>query len=40
MKGLACKEELAYVAKACAENDFALEPTGGIDLNNLKKFLE
>ncbi len=39
MKGLACKEELEYVAKAFAENDFALEPTGGIDLNNFEEIL-
>ena len=39
MKGLSCKDELEYVAKACAENNFALEPTGGIDLNNFEEIL-
>lgn len=32
MKGLDHIEEYKVVAKACAENDFYLEPTGGIDL--------
>lgn len=27
------------MAKACAENDFYLEPTGGIDLDNFKEIL-
>lgn len=40
MKGLACKEELIEVAKACAELDFALEPTGGIDLSNFEEILQ
>ena len=31
MKGLAHEEEYRAVAKACAEEGFALEPTGGID---------
>lgn len=39
MGGLKCKEELIEVAKACAENDFYLEPTGGIDLENFKEIL-
>lgn len=39
MKGLAHKEEFRAVAKACAEADFALEPTGGIDLNNFGEIL-
>lgn len=39
MGGLKCKEELIEVAKACAENDFYLEPTGGIDLGNFKEIL-
>lgn len=40
MHGLACKEELKAVAEACARNDFILEPTGGIDLENFKEILE
>ena len=40
MNGLAHKEEFAYIAKACAENNFSLEPTGGIDLNNFKEILD
>lgn len=39
MGGLKCKEEFEAVAKACAEHDFYLEPTGGIDLNNFKEIL-
>lgn len=40
MGGLKCKDELIAVAKACAEADFILEPTGGIDLNNFKEILQ
>ncbi|WP_347252953.1 2-dehydro-3-deoxy-phosphogluconate aldolase [Leminorella grimontii] len=40
MRGLAHKEEYAYVAKACAEHRFYLEPTGGIDLNNFEEILK
>ncbi len=40
MGGLKCVDELKAVAKACAENDFILEPTGGIDLNNFKEILQ
>lgn len=40
MGGLKCKEELIAVAKACAENDFILEPTGGIDLDNYREILQ
>lgn len=39
MGGLKCRDELEAVAKACAENDFYLEPTGGIDLDNFKEIL-
>ncbi|TDQ40820.1 2-dehydro-3-deoxy-phosphogluconate aldolase [Aureibacillus halotolerans] len=39
MKGLACEDEYRAVAKACADADFALEPTGGIDLDNFKTIL-
>lgn len=40
MGGLKCKEELVAVAKACAENNFVLEPTGGIDLENFREIME
>ena len=40
MKGLACKDELIAVSKACSANDFVLEPTGGIDLDNYREILE
>lgn len=40
MKGLAHKEEYQAVAKACAENDFYLEPTGGIDLSNFEEIVQ
>jgi uncharacterized protein (TIGR03581 family) len=40
MKGLAHKEEYEAVAKACAENDFYLEPTGGIDLENFQEIVK
>ncbi|MFC4619494.1 KDGP aldolase family protein [Camelliibacillus cellulosilyticus] len=36
MKGLSCEAEYRAVAKACAEEGFALEPTGGIDLGNFE----
>ncbi|ANF97491.1 2-dehydro-3-deoxy-phosphogluconate aldolase [Paenibacillus bovis] len=34
MKGLELEAEYRAVAAACAEEQFALEPTGGIDLDN------
>ncbi|KAF5303740.1 hypothetical protein FQR65_LT18962 [Abscondita terminalis] len=40
MKGLSTKEEFKVVAKACAENNFSLEPTGGIDLDNFKEIMQ
>ncbi|GAA0346197.1 KDGP aldolase family protein [Oceanobacillus oncorhynchi subsp. oncorhynchi] len=40
MKGLQSEEEFHAVAKACGEEGFALEPTGGIDLNNFAQILE
>lgn len=40
MKGLAHLEEYRVVAKACAANDFYLEPTGGIDLDNFAEVLQ
>ncbi len=40
MKGLAHKEEYEAVAKACADHDFYLEPTGGIDLENFQEIVK
>ncbi|MGB6178068.1 2-dehydro-3-deoxy-phosphogluconate aldolase [Carnobacterium sp.] len=40
MDGLKYKEAYLAVAKACAENDFILEPTGGIDLENFEEILQ
>lgn len=40
MKGLAHEEEFKAVAKACAENDFDLEPTGGITLDNFEEIVK
>lgn len=40
MKGLTHIEEYKAVAKACAENDFYLEPTGGIDLENFEEIVQ
>ncbi|WP_394136155.1 2-dehydro-3-deoxy-phosphogluconate aldolase [Aliivibrio fischeri] len=40
MGGLETREEFAYVAKACAEQDFWLEPTGGIDLENYEEIMQ
>ena len=40
MKGLSTKEEYQYVCDACAKNDFAIEPTGGIDLDNFEEILK
>lgn len=40
MKGLAHQEEFKAVAEACAKYDFALEPTGGIDLDNFEAILK
>lgn len=39
MKGLDHREEYKEVAKACAKNDFILEPTGGIDMNNFEEII-
>lgn len=36
MQGLKLEEEYRAVTKACAEEDFALEPTGGIDKDNFE----
>lgn len=40
MGGLKHQDEFAYVAKCCAELDFYLEPTGGIDLDNYEAILK
>ncbi|GAB2532674.1 2-dehydro-3-deoxy-phosphogluconate aldolase [Gracilibacillus alcaliphilus] len=40
MKGLSTKEEFQAVAAACSEENFALEPTGGIDLDNFSEIVE
>jgi len=40
MKGLAHVEEFKEVARACAANDFDLEPTGGIDLENFETIVK
>ncbi|MWN32235.1 MULTISPECIES: 2-dehydro-3-deoxy-phosphogluconate aldolase [unclassified Gilliamella] len=40
MGGLKHQDEFEYVAKCCAENDFYLEPTGGIDLDNYESILK
>lgn len=39
MGGLQHEEEFRYVARACAEAHFALEPTGGITLENFRSVL-
>ena len=39
MNGLAHIEAYVVVAKACAEADFYLEPTGGIDLENFEEIV-
>lgn len=39
MQGLSRKAELIAVAKACAEEGFALEPLSGIDLDNFEEIL-
>ncbi len=40
MGGLKVKDELEAVAKACAEQGFILEPTGGIDLGNFEEIMQ
>ena len=40
MGGLKHRAEFEAVAKACAEHDFWLEPTGGIDLENYSEILK
>lgn len=40
MKGLATRDEYIEVCKACARNDFMMEPTGGIDLDNFEEICQ
>ncbi|WP_018933932.1 2-dehydro-3-deoxy-phosphogluconate aldolase [Gracilibacillus lacisalsi] len=40
MQGLATIDEYKAVAKACGEENFALEPTGGIDKTNFTEILD
>lgn len=40
MNGLACEDEYKAVAQACGEEQFALEPTGGIDKDNFEEILK
>ncbi|MGY3724221.1 2-dehydro-3-deoxy-phosphogluconate aldolase [Granulicatella balaenopterae] len=40
MKGIKHIDEFKFIAQACAENDFALEPTGGIDLDNFEEIIQ
>lgn len=37
MKGLSTREEYKAVCNACAKQDFMMEPTGGIDLDNFEE---
>lgn len=39
MQGLSREDEFRAVAKGCAEEGFALEPTGGIDMENFEAIL-
>ncbi|GGH14758.1 2-dehydro-3-deoxy-phosphogluconate aldolase [Paenibacillus segetis] len=39
MQGLSREDEFRAVAEACAETGFALEPTGGIDMDNFEAIL-
>lgn len=39
MEGLSREEEFRAVAQGCAEEGFALEPTGGIDMDNFEAIL-
>ncbi|WP_411350307.1 2-dehydro-3-deoxy-phosphogluconate aldolase [Paenibacillus sp. WLX2291] len=40
MKGLQLEDEYRAVVKACAAANFALEPTGGIDLDNFEPIVQ
>lgn len=39
MHGLQAIDELRVLSEACAKNDFIVEPTGGIDLDNFEEIL-
>lgn len=39
MNGLEMIEQYKSIAKACAEENFALEPTGGLDLDNFEEIV-
>lgn len=40
MSGLKTRDEFKEVCKACAELDFIMEPTGGIDLSNFEEIVK
>ncbi|KAB8127099.1 oxo-acid lyase, partial [Gracilibacillus oryzae] len=40
MNGLSTEKEYRAVAEACGEEQFALEPTGGIDKNNFEAIVK
>jgi conserved hypothetical protein EF_0839/AHA_3917 len=40
MKGLSTREEYYAVCKACAKQNFMIEPTGGIDLTNFEEICQ
>jgi uncharacterized protein (TIGR03581 family) len=40
MNGLATVDEYKAVAEACAKESFSLEPTGGIDLDNVEEIVQ
>lgn len=40
MQGLKHLEEYEYVVRACADNNFSIEPTGGINLDNFENILQ
>lgn len=40
MGGLKVRDELKTVAEACAVEDFVLEPTGGIDMDNFDEIMQ
>lgn len=39
LNGLRTKDQYQRIAEICAEEDFALEPTGGIDLGNFREII-
>lgn len=40
MRGLSTRDEYIEVCRACARNDFMMEPTGGIDLENFEEICQ